>query len=169
MHVEMILRLVFYVAAAALIAGAFLWRPDAGADTSDPNDNGSGLREVSGETSEQGELILRFDADDVLRSWDVLLEGTCYGGAGAVDGVRWYPSDNGAPARVVRHGDVVDAVEVRHSDGAMGRSTLRVRLHARVTADRATGTFHYARRREGGPRDQRVCSSLPIRFSLPVH
>jgi hypothetical protein len=156
-----ILRLVMYVGAGALIAALLLGRPDADAD-----EDGSSLREVLSETSDHGDLVLKFDDDGVLRSWDVKLDGTCYGGG--VDGVRWHPADNGAPARVVRRGDVIEAVEVRHNrDPVAGRITIRVALRARVTADRVTGSFRYWKRRAGGPRSERACSSLPIDFSVP--
>ena len=157
---QVIFRLLFYVGAGALIAVLLLVRPDADADE-DP----SALREVHGETSDHEELVLKFDDAGVLRSWDVTLAGTCYGGG--VDGIRWHPADNGAPARVVRRGDVIEAVEVRHNrDPVAGRSTIRVELRARVTADRVTGSFRYWKRRARGPRDERVCSSLPIDFSV---
>ena len=160
---RVIVRLVFYAAAGALIAALLFLRPDADADA---DSDGSSLRQVRSETSEHGDLVLKFDDDGVLRSWDVTLDGTCYGGG--LDGIRWYPADNGAPARVVRRGDLIEAVEVRHNrDPVGGNSTIRVALRARTTDDRVSGTFRYWKRRARGPRDQRVCSSLPITFSVP--
>jgi hypothetical protein len=156
----LIFRLAFYVLAGALVAALLVARHHADEDA-------SSLHEVRSETSEDGALVLKFDDHGVLRSWDVTLAGTCYGGG--LDGVRWHPADSGAPARVVRRDDVLDAVEVRrHRDPVAGPSTIRVALHARVTNDLAAGSFRYVKRRTRGPRNTRRCSSLPIRFFVPL-
>jgi hypothetical protein len=154
-------RIVVYLIVGAAIAALLLARHSADAEKADA------LREVHGATSDGQPLVLRVDAAGVLRSWDVTLGGTC--GDGRADGVHWHPSDSGAPARVVRRGDVVEAVEVRRNhDPVAGDTRIRIAMNVRVTGGRAGGTFRYVKRRIGPGSRARVCSSRPIGFSLTL-
>jgi hypothetical protein len=156
-----VVRIAFYLVAAAVIAGLLLARPSADADDADS------LHEVVGRTSDQQPLVLKFDDAGVLRSWEVTLRGTC--DDGRADGIRWHPSDSGAPARVIRREDVVEAVEVRRNETPVaGDSTIRVALRARVTGTRVRGVFRYVKQRTGSGQREPVCSSLPIGFSLSL-
>jgi hypothetical protein len=151
----LLLRLGLYVVLGAVVALVLVSRPH--------DDGVSDLRRVVGSTETGQRLVLKLDDDGVLRSWDIWLHGRCFDGS--LDALHWWPDDNGAPARFTRRGDVVDAVET--GDDALANGTrvpVTVRLHARVTDRRATGTFRYGRGFAGRP----LCWSGPIPFAVAL-
>ena len=124
----------------------------------------AGLRQV---TAERGDLVLKLDGRGVLRSWGLTVYGRC--DDGTADGMQWLPADDGAPARVVRRGDVVQAVEVRRGvDDDGSRSRVRLELRARMAPREATVRVAYSARRDR-PSGRRVyCGTPPQTFRVPL-
>jgi hypothetical protein len=163
-HAVLWFRLVFYPAAAVIVA-LLLWSGRVTADGGEATAPEPELAEVLGETDEYEPIVLKFDDAGVLRSWDVRLEGSCDNGQ--ADDHQWAPSDTGAPARIQRHGDRVEAVERTwlHHIGTSQTDHLEMTLRARVGPDRVTGLLRYTKRVEHDGAVTVLCSSPPVRFS----